>query len=541
MANVLKPEKQDEIRALGRLGWSLRRIEEAVGVRRETISSYLQAADIPIRGERLRRLPTDSAKAASEPSTDSVDAPKPASGPSTDSSCSPRPSSPRSTDLERRSASWSMRASACERHRDYIESQVSLGRTAMAIWQDLRDDKGFKSRYASVKRFVGKLRGTTSPVAHPQIITAPGQESQVDYGTGPMVRDPKSGKYRRTRLFALTLGCSRKSVWLLTWRSSSKIWCELHEKAFRRLGGTTKTIVLDNLREGVLTPDVYDPEINPLYRAVLAHYGVIALPAKVRDPNRKGKVESAIGFAQKRLKGMRFELIDEGQAYLDRWDERWADTRIHGTTKRQVAAMFADEKPALHPLPTEPFRYFEHGTRVVNLDGCIEVARAYYALPPGWLGRQVHVRWDELYVRIIDPRSGQLLREHLRTGPGRYRIHSDDESPRRPPTAEHLLLRAHNAGEHVGKLCERIIGECGQTGIRSILGVLSLVKRFGRGRVDRACDVAFEVGSTTYRFVRCYLARVPASDPPLRQVDDLIRDLTHYRNFVDKKTGNLFS
>jgi transposase len=86
-----------------------------------------------------------------------------------------------------------------------------------------------------------------------------------------MVRDPVTGKYRRTWLFVLTLGYSRKSVRLLTSRSSSRIWAELHEKPFRRLGGTTWIVVLDNLSEGVLAPDSYDPQLNPLYRDVLAH------------------------------------------------------------------------------------------------------------------------------------------------------------------------------------------------------------------------------------------------------------------------------
>ena len=109
--------------------------------------------------------------------------------------------------------------------------------------------------------------------------------------------------------------------------SSTLIWAELHERAFRRLGGTVRVVVLDNLKEGVLTPDVYDPTINPLYRDVLAHYGVVALPCRVRDPDRKGKVESSIGHAQKTpLQGLRFETLDAGQAYLDRWETRWADT-----------------------------------------------------------------------------------------------------------------------------------------------------------------------------------------------------------------------
>jgi transposase len=88
-----------------------------------------------------------------------------------------------------------------------------------------------------VKRFVHTLRGSTQPQAVGIIHTAAGEEAQADYGSGPMVRDPQSGKYRRTRFFVLTLGYSRKSVRLLVWRSSSRVWAELHEKAFRRLGG----------------------------------------------------------------------------------------------------------------------------------------------------------------------------------------------------------------------------------------------------------------------------------------------------------------
>ena len=98
------------------------------------------------------------------------------------------------------------------------------------------------------------------------ILTGPGEEAQVDYGTGPMVRDPQTGKYRRTRLFVMTLGYSRKSVRLLVFRSSTRIWAELHETAFRRLGGSCRVVVLDNLREGVLAPDIYDPTLNPLFR-----------------------------------------------------------------------------------------------------------------------------------------------------------------------------------------------------------------------------------------------------------------------------------
>jgi len=155
--------------------------------------------------------------------------------------------------------------SACEPYRDLIQQGLGRGRNAMAIWQDLVSDQGFAGRYQTVKRFVRKLRPQL-PEAAGIIFTAAGEEAQVDYGSGPMVRDAQSGKYRRTRLFVMTLGYSRKSVRLLVWRSSVRIWSELHEKAFRRLGGCTRVVVLDNLKEGVLLPDIYDPTVNPLFR-----------------------------------------------------------------------------------------------------------------------------------------------------------------------------------------------------------------------------------------------------------------------------------
>ena len=519
MANILGDDKQQQVLALGRLGWPLRRIEAATGVRRETASVYLKAAGIPVRLPRRRRPPAPNP--ASQVSTDF-------GGPS--AGLEPLPSWPLP-------ASRAPTASACEPYRELIEPALARGRNAMAIWQDLVDDHGFPGRYASVRRFVAKLRGQQPPAAHPVIVTAPGEEGQVDYGDGAMVRYPSTGKYRRTRLFVLTLGYSRKSVRLLTFESSTRRWAELHEQAFRRLGGAVRVVILDNLREGVLTPDIYDPALNPLYRDVLAHYGAVALPCRVGDPDRKGKVESAIGHTQATpLKGLRFESIEAGQAYLDRWDARWADTRIHGTTKRQVTAMFAEERPALLPLPVEPFRYYRYGTRTVHLDGCVEVERAYYAAPPGWIGREVAVQWDGRQVRLLDPATGQLLREHRVQRPGGYAIPSADQSPRTPPTTVALLARATRAGARVGALCDAIHRRDGPPGVRRILGIIALIKKYGPAVVDDACGAALECGATTYRFVRRYLEHRPAAPLSLRQVDPLIRELTHYRAVIAHKT-----
>ncbi len=520
MANVLDREKQQQILALGRLGWSLRRIEDETGVRRETVSRYLKAAGVEVRAAGRWGHPPP--KPAIEVFTDPADS-KPAIEVFTDSDPPPMPG---------RSPS----ASACEPHREWIEVAVGHGRDAMSIWQDLVDDWGFTHSYQSVRRFVVKLRGERVVEAHPVIETAPGEEGQVDYGDGPMVRHPETGKYRRMRLFVFTLGCSRKSVRLLTFRSSSQIWAELHERAFRRLGGAPRVTVLDNLKEGVLEPDVYDPTLNPLYRDVLEHYGVTALPCRVRDPNRKGKVESSVNHAQRKLRGLRFESPEEAQAYLDRWETNWADTRIHGTTKRQVAAMFAEEKPHLLALPAEPFRYYQFGNRSVNLDGAVEVEGAYYHLPPGHIGRRLSVQWDGLHVRILDPNTGELLRELVRQKKGHHRMRPEDRPAKTPETTVRLLSRACKAGESIGIVCQAIHHQEGEVGVRRILGVLSLVKKHGPSPVEQACSMALDAQVPTYRFVRRTVERQQAQLPlQLTQVDPLIRALTEYRDLIDRR------
>src|SRR5271157_4609503 len=572
MANVLKEEKKQQVVALGRLGWSLRRIQQTTRIRRETASAYLKAAGIAVRPPSGwgRRAP----KPANQVITDSGAA-KPAI-PVIPGSPNPNPEKPSNkgkakatskpaneviTDSEviadlnpsqpdevgalapetgrgqAASPQPSPRASACEPYREAIELGLSRGRNARAIWQDLVCEYGFASSYQSVQRFVRKRRGAQVPEARVVIVTAPGQEAQVDYGAGPMVRDPETRKYRRTRLFVMTLGCSRKSIRLLTFRSSSRIWAELHEQAFRRLAAPRASSCSIICARVCSSPTFTIPALNPLYRDVLAHYGAVAMPCRIQDPDRKGKVESGVGHAQRTpLKGLRFESLEEAQAYLDHWEQRWADTRIHGTTKRQVAAMFAEEKPTLLPLPLEPFRYYQYGERIVHLDGCVEVEAAYYGAPPGWIGRQVRVQWDDLYVRLLDPKNGQLLREHLRQKRGWYRIKTEDRPKRTPLRTSQLLWRAGRAGLHIGTLCDAIHRQEGEVGVRRILGVLSLAKKYGTAAVDEACAAALEMGVQEYRFVRRYLERHPQAPLSLQQVDPLIRELVQYRDLIDYRT-----
>ena len=205
MANVLDSEEQQHILALGNLGWPLRRIEQATGVHGESVSRYLRRAGIAVRSPG--RWGHSDPKAAIDVNTGSAAEAKAANDAITDPA-PPRPSR-------------SPAASACEAYRDLIEPGVRLGRNATVIWQDLVDEYGFTASDQCVRRFMPKLRGTQSREAYPVIETAAGEEGQVGYGgDGPMVRHPDTGKYRRMRLFVLTLGFSRKSVRLLRFNAS---------------------------------------------------------------------------------------------------------------------------------------------------------------------------------------------------------------------------------------------------------------------------------------------------------------------------------
>jgi len=135
--------------------------------------------------------------------------------------------------------------SACEPHRPWIEAQVRLQRNAQAIYQDLVDQFGFAARYNSVKRFVRGLR-RVDPEQFDRLEFAPGEEAQVDYGEGAPTRHPTSGRYRRPRLFVMTLRYySRRSFRRVVWNSSQQTWARLHEEAFRYFGGAVSYVVPD--------------------------------------------------------------------------------------------------------------------------------------------------------------------------------------------------------------------------------------------------------------------------------------------------------
>ena len=284
------------------------------------------------------------------------------------------------------------------------------------------------------------------------ITTAPGEEGQVDYGDGPMVRHPQT---RQVPAHAAL----RPDARLLAQSGAAAGVAVEHAG----LGRAPRARVSSARRHGARHRPRQSQRRRPHARTSTTPRSIRSTATCSRTTaSSRCRVASAIPIARakskpasgtrrrRRCAGCASRSLDEAQAYLDRWEAHWADTRIHGTTKRQVAAMFAEEQPALGPLPLEPFRYYRFGVRTVHLDGCVEVEAAYYGAPPGWIGRRVDVQWNDLFVRLLDPKTGQLLREHVRAPRGWHRI-ADADRPRRTPPKTVALLEAAHARRAVGQ------------------------------------------------------------------------------------------
>lgn len=495
----MKDQKRQDVESLARCNYSQHEIHRRTGVDRKTIRRY-------VGGSKSPGVATGSVEAPPE---------------------NPPPRPP---------ASAPAVSSACEAHRPWIESQVQLGRNAVSIYQDLVEQHAFTHRYNSVKRFVAKLRAR-EPERFDVLEYLPGEECQVDYGQGAPTRW-KRGEYRRPYLFVMTLKYSGKSFRKVVWKTSQEIWCRLHEEAWRSFGGVPQYVVLDNLKEGVLSPDIYDPQLNPLYAQMLQHHGVVADPCRVCDPNRKGTVENAIQHTQgTALKGRKYETIEEQNAWLAHWEERWAAPRIHGRKKRQVLEMFREEQPYLRPLPLEAFRYYRPGVRTVDDAGLVQVDGSYYAALPAPLHSEVQVRIYEQEIEIYGA-GGQLLRRHPKSvRKGQYVLAEADRLFNPSRETGRLLAKAATIGPQTEQMARALFAHRGRPGQKALYGLTSLARTYPRVEIEAVCERLLAAECASYAAVRRALERQATAQttppPPLAQEGPVIRAIAEYQTFWD--------
>jgi len=424
--------------------------------------------------------------------------------------------------------------SDCEPFREQILAKMEQCLTAKRISQDLTEEHLESAPgYYSVRRFVAKLKSKT-PLPFRRMETLPGEEAQVDFGTGAAVRTPE-GKTRRPWVFRIVLSYSRKAYSEAVWRQTTEAFLQCLENAFRYFGGAPKRLVIDNLKAAVSRADWYDPELHPKLQSFARHYGTVFLPTKPYTPRHKGKVESSVKYVkQNALKGRIFTSLAEENKFLLDWEARVADRRIHGTTKQQVLKLFEEaERRELLPLPAERFPFFHEARRAVHQDGHLEVDKAFYSVAPEYVGYRLWVRWDGRLVRVFNDRWEQVA-VHAKAEPGRFRTVAE-HIPREKVSAvergtDALLRRIALIGPHTRQWAEATTQARGVEAVRVLVGLKHLAGMHESEALEEACRVALTHGAYRLRSIRQLLKRRSAEQHQFDFLEEhpIIRPLSDY-------------
>jgi transposase len=544
MGNQLKMAKIDSILTLHQRSWSIRQIAAALGIHRDTVARHLRQAKqagaptgAEASGPGAAANPSAEAKLGQAPTGSELTLASPTVNTSAEVKLGQAPTGSDGLPGGAPGSSAGQQASLCEPWRAVILGKLAQGLSAQRIYQDLVAEHGFGGKYSSVRRFVHRL-GASPVLPFRRMECAPGEEAQVDFGAGVPIKSP-DGKRRRTHVFRIVLSHSRKAYSEAVYRQTTDNFILCLENAFAHFGGVPRTLVPDNLKAAVLQADWYDPELNPKLRAFAAHYGLAILPTRPGTPRHKGKTESGIGYVKDNgLKGLAFSTLEEANRHLRHWETTVADTRIHGTTRQQVGKLFAEvERPALQPLPRERFPFFHEGRRNVHRDGHVEVAKAYYSVPPEYLGRSVWVRWDGRLVRIFNERL-EPIAVHVQREPGRFSTKREHIAAEKISGVERgatwLLGQVRCLGPGSARWAEAMIAERGVEGVRVLQGLLSLARRHPVAAIERACDSAARSGCYHLRTVRALIARQAPSQEEFAFMHEhpLIRPLAEYSQFV---------
>ncbi len=522
MANVLTMADQTTIITLWRLGWSQRRIARETGVNRGTVARYVGLARQGhqpggITAESNQAISTTGSETA-QGSQEAVEGPDPTVG----------------------------RQSLCDPFRTIIEAKLEAGLSATRIWQDLTCEHAFPGGYESVKRFCHLMKRTT-PLPFRRMECDPGAEAQIDFGTGALVVTPDDQplpfgiktRRRKTHVLRVVLSHSRKAYSEVVYRQTTDAFIQCIENAFHHFGGVPQTLVIDNLKAAVSKADWYDPEINPKLQSFCKHYNTAILPTKPYTPRHKGKTERGVAYVQDNaLKGRTFSSLVEQNHHLWTWEAQVADTRIHGTTRKQVKKAFEEtEKPALLPLPGTRFPLFHEAKRRVNRDGYLEVDKSYYSVPPEYMGWWLWVRWDARIVRVYNHRFEQVA-YHARKEPGKFGTDDRHISKRKRSGVErgtkYLLQKADVIGSHSGRWALQLIENRGIEGVRPLLGFLSLAKKHESRLIESACEIAITHGVYRLRTLRELIKRQGDRQEQFEFITEhpIIRQLSEYDDLI---------
>jgi transposase len=391
-------------------------------------------------------------------------------------------------------ASWELLAGRKEEIAGWVRRDLTLVKIG-----ELLERSGTVVPYRTLARFAAAECGYSSSrpgVTVPVSDGEPGQEVQADFGYLGMVSDGD----RRRRLHALvfTAVFSRYCYVFLTFSQTTVAVIAGCEAAWAFFGGVFKVIIPDNLKPVVDGADRLEPRWNREWLEYAQARGLAVDPARVRSPQDKGRVESGVKFAQRSFfAGEQFLDIADAQRRADDWCRVRAGMRIHGTTRRQPAEVFAEyELPLLLPPPAEPYRVPAWSEAKVQRDFHIRAQNAFYSVPYGLIGQQVTVRADDALVKVYH--RGQVVKTHPRQPAGGRSSDAADFPPGTDVYArrdvDKLARMAAARGEAIGFYAARILDtDLPWTKMRAVYALIGLARTYGNGPVEQACAAALEL------------------------------------------------
>lgn len=375
--------------------------------------------------------------------------------------------------------------------------------TMKQIWRLLRE-RGVKLSYPSVKRYIRSSVAPATPKVTVRLETPPGQQAQVDFGK---IRVQLGETPRALWVFVMTLSFSRHRFVRFVERQDLPNWLDCHVRAFDFFGGIPQTVLLDNLKAGVVRPDLYDPTINRAYAELERHYGFVADPAKVATPQHKGKVERQMPVVRQQLiAGRSYRDLAELNDKALLWCREQIGREPHGTTGEAPMARFeALEQVTLLPLPAHPFDPPTWAEATVHPDHHLVFERSYYSVPTRYVGKTVWVRGTRRLVEIYC--DDELIKTHIRaTKRGTWRTDKNDY-----PDPAKAFLFAHPAwcrkkgaelGSHVARMIDAILADHAIRNLRKAQGLLRFAEKYGPKRLDEACDYLLHFAATDLRRVK---------------------------------------
>ncbi len=393
---------------------------------------------------------------------------------------------------------------------------------ASTVWQRLHTEQGLQASLRSFYRYVAVHFPEHTHQAQVTVRRddpPPGQEAQIDFGYLGLWPDPLSGRARKLWAFCMVLAYSRHMFITMVLRLDQQAWIEAHVAAFAFFAGTPAMLVIDNLKPGVLRPDLYDPQCNRGYAELAAHYGLLIDPCRVRHPKDKPRVERVIPYVRDSFfAGRTFASLAEMNQAGETWCLSVAGERLHGTTHQRPLELFQRlEAPALRPLPAQHFEAVTWTQAKVARDCHVQVARSLYSVPYCYVGKTLDVRLSARTVELYLDQT--LVKTHLRAPDGRrqtdWQDYPADKARFFQRSPDWCRLQAQTLGPAVTQVVEELLSRHALHYLRQCQGIIGLAEKYGAARLDAACQVASAFGDPAYRTVRNILEKGLEGQTPL--------------------------